>query len=39
MPRVMKVRAEHATRIEALLTEAQQSAWRKLLGKPFDFGK
>jgi hypothetical protein len=39
MPRIMKVRREHESRVAAILTEAQRSQWRKLLGKPFDFGR
>jgi hypothetical protein len=37
-PRVMKVREEHAGRIEALLTEAQKKQWQEMLGKPVDLG-
>lgn len=35
MPKVMKVRREHESRIEALLTDTQRKQWSKLLGKPF----
>jgi hypothetical protein len=39
MPKVMKIRTEHESRIEAILTDGQKSEWRKLLGKSFDFGE
>jgi hypothetical protein len=35
LPKVMKTRKEHETRIEALLTESQKKQWKELLGKPF----
>lgn len=37
-PKAMKIRKEHADKIEALLTEAQKKQWKRLLGKPFDLG-
>jgi hypothetical protein len=38
-PRVMKIRAEHEGRIEALLNEAQKKQWKEILGKPLDLGE
>jgi len=38
MPKVMKIRKEHADKIEAQLTETQKNQWKELLGKPFDLG-
>src|SRR5262249_17856911 len=35
-PRLMKIRREHERRLVALLTNAQQQQWKKLLGKPLD---
>jgi len=35
-PKVMKVRKDHEGKIEALLSDAQQKQWKKMLGKPFD---
>ena len=35
-PKVMKLRKEHESRIEALLTEPQRELWKELLGKPFE---
>ncbi|HJT77346.1 MAG TPA: hypothetical protein VJ739_09120, partial [Gemmataceae bacterium] len=35
-PRVMRIRKEHAARIEALLTDAQKKQWQAMLGKPLD---
>jgi hypothetical protein len=37
-PRLMKIRQEHAGRIEALLSDAQKKQWKKMLGKPLDLG-
>jgi hypothetical protein len=31
----MKIREEHEGRIEALLTDAQKSQWKEMLGEPF----
>ncbi len=38
MPKVMKIRQEHAGKIEAQLTETQKNQWKELLGKAFDLG-
>lgn len=38
MHRVMKIRAEHESRIESILSEAQRKQWQRLLGKPVDLG-
>ena len=35
-PKLMKLRQEHAAKIEALLTETQRKRWQQLLGPPFD---
>jgi spore coat protein H len=35
-PKVMKIRAEHEGRIEALLSDAQKKQWKEMLGKPLD---
>jgi hypothetical protein len=35
-PKIKKVRKEHETKIETLLTEAQKKQWQELLGKPLD---
>jgi hypothetical protein len=35
---VRQIRREHASRIEALLSAAQQKQWKELLGKPFELG-
>jgi hypothetical protein len=35
-PKVLKIRMEHADKIEAFLTDAQRKQWRKMLGKPMD---
>jgi hypothetical protein len=37
-PKVMKIRKEHEGRIELVLSNAQKSQWKKMLGKPFDLG-
>jgi hypothetical protein len=37
-PKAMKIRQEHAVKIEAILTEAQKKGWKQLLDKPFDLG-
>jgi len=37
-PKMMKIRQEHAGKIEAQLTETQKNQWKELLGKPFDLG-
>jgi hypothetical protein len=37
-PRAMKVRADAAGRIDALLTDVQKKRWKELLGKPLDLG-
>jgi hypothetical protein len=34
--KVMKLRKDHETKIEAALTERQKNAWKELLGKAFD---
>jgi hypothetical protein len=38
LPRVMKIRKQYAGKLEALLSEGQQKAWKELLGKPFELG-
>jgi hypothetical protein len=38
MPKVMKVRKEHESLIEALLSDTQKKQWQELLGKPFMLG-
>jgi hypothetical protein len=38
MPQVMKIRKEHETKIEALLSDSQKTAWKELLGKGFELG-
>jgi hypothetical protein len=35
-PKVMKIRKEHAERLEALLTDAQKKQWKEMLGKSLD---
>jgi hypothetical protein len=37
-PKLMKIREEQVGRIEALLSDAQKTQWKKMLGKPFDLG-
>jgi hypothetical protein len=37
-PQVMKIRKDHEGRIGAILSDAQQKQWKKMLGKPFDLG-
>ena len=34
-PKIHEYRRQHATRLEALLTETQRDQWKKMLGKPF----
>jgi phosphoribosylanthranilate isomerase len=34
-PKVMKLRKEYEGKIEALLTDAQKTQWKEMLGKPF----
>jgi len=36
--KAMKIRDEHQGKLEAILTDAQQSQWQEMLGKPFDLG-
>jgi hypothetical protein len=36
--KVMKIREDDVRRIEALLTDAQKTQWKKMLGKPLDLG-
>jgi hypothetical protein len=33
-PKAMKIRKEHADKIEAILTDAQKMQWKEMLGKP-----
>jgi hypothetical protein len=33
-PKVMKIRKEHESQIEALLTDTQKKQWKEMLGKP-----
>jgi len=35
-PKVMKIRREHEAKIEAILTDAQKTQWKEMLGKPLD---
>ena len=35
-PRILKIRDEHADRIEAILSDAQQKQWQEIRGKPLD---
>jgi hypothetical protein len=35
-PKMLKIRDEHAARIEAVLSEAQKKQWREIRGKPLD---
>jgi hypothetical protein len=37
-PKLMKIREAHVSRIEALLSDAQKTQWKKMLGKPLDLG-
>jgi len=37
-PKMLKLRAETENRLDAILSDTQKPAWRKMLGKPFDFG-
>jgi hypothetical protein len=37
-PQVEQLRKDHAKKLEAVLTEAQQKQWRELLGPPFELG-
>jgi hypothetical protein len=34
-PRVLKIRQEHAGKVEAILTGDQKKRWKEMLGKPF----
>lgn len=34
----MKIRDEHQGKMEAILTDAQKTQWKEMLGKPFDLG-
>ena len=38
MPKMMKLRKEHESKIEALLTDAQKKQWKEMLGKQLDLG-
>jgi hypothetical protein len=38
-PMVMKIRKEHESKLETLLSAAQKKQWRELLGKPFALGE
>ena len=33
-PKVMELREQHVSRIESLLTDAQKTQWKKMLGNP-----
>jgi hypothetical protein len=35
-PRVMKIRNQHAEKIQAILSDYQKKEWKEMLGKPFD---
>ena len=35
MPKIMKVRKDHESKVEAVLSRAQKKQWQKMLGKPF----
>lgn len=39
LPKVMRIRRDHESRIQAVLSEAQREEWRKLVGKPFEVDK
>jgi hypothetical protein len=36
-PKIMKIRQEHADRIEAILSNAQKKQWREIRGQPLEF--
>jgi hypothetical protein len=38
-PKVLKIRKEHESKAEAILSAAQKRQWKKLLGKPFDLNE
>jgi hypothetical protein len=38
-PKIMKVRKDQESRLEAVLTVAQKKQWKEMLGKPLDLGK
>ncbi len=37
-PKVIKIRLQHESRIETLLSDAQKKQWKEMLGKPLDLG-
>ena len=37
-PKAIKIRAEHAARIDAFLSNAQRKRWKEMLGDPVDLG-
>jgi hypothetical protein len=37
-PKLMKIRADHEDKIEAVLSDAQKKQWKEMRGKPFDLG-
>ena len=37
-PKVLKIREEHRSRIENLLSDGQKKQWKQMLGKPLDLG-
>jgi hypothetical protein len=37
-PKVEQIRKDHATQIEAVLTDDQKKQWKELLGPPFELG-
>lgn len=37
-PKLLKIRKEHESKIEAILTPAQKKQWKEILGKPLDLG-
>src|SRR5205807_4203166 len=37
-PKVMKIRKEHESKIEASLNDAQKKQWKEMLGKPLNLG-
>ncbi len=37
-PKIEKLRKDHAQKLEAVLTDAQKTQWKELLGPPFEVG-
>jgi hypothetical protein len=38
-PKIMMIRKDHETKIEAILSRAQKRKWKEMLGKPFEGGR